>query len=597
MFFENDYTYLNDKKFLKELQELRIKEQFLKVELLDFSERPIQEIQGKCVSGNLSVDGNSSVRRTCSFSILADIETYNITNVDSLISLNKKFKLYVGYTNTLPHYEQYGDIIWFPLGVFVITTASINNSLSGCNISISAKDKMCLLNGEVGGTLPGTVNLHESYERMPDGTTKVHKTPLYNIIRESVTEFGGVDPSKVIINDVPLKAKKVLRYIGKKTIYITEDGNIVESSGEDFVPPKNSTEIKSGDLAGYSYIDFIYPGELVKGGGDTVTSILDSVKNVLGNYEYYFDVYGNFVFQEIKNYLNTSYTPIDRLTNGDYEVNFSASEIAYSFKDSDIVVSYSNSPNYQNIKNDFIVWGKRKTAEGAEIPIRYHLAIDDIPEVPSKYGDIPWQIYLYKYGQEALKSGISPGYYYRELANEIPKLTDKEQSKWETLDGSKMDFFLDFIDSKSELGKFSVNTIGRRTVVVSDNDVRMLYRANTPDFIMLEKDDPTNEETRQELNRIGQKFIQVENKRVFENAAVGKDAFSVIRDLVFKHTTYNENISVSAMPIYYLEPNIKIEVEDSRSNIYGDYIIKNITLPLTHEGTMSFSAIRATTRL
>ena len=597
MFFENNYSYLNDRKFLKELQELRVKEQFLKVELLDFSERPIQEIQGKCVSGNLSVDGNSSVRRTCSFSILADITTYDITNIDSLISLNKKFKLYVGYTNALPHYSQYGDIIWFPLGVFVITTASINNTLSGCNISISAKDKMCLLNGEVSGTLPATVNLHESYERLEDGTTKVHKTPLYNIIRESVTEFGGVDPSKVIINDVPLKAKKVLRYIGKNTIYIKDDGNIVESTGEGFTPPEDSTEIKSGELAGYSYIDFIYPGELVKSGGDSVVSILDSVKNVLGNYEYFFDVHGNFVFQEIKNYLNTSFTPIEHLTNGDYEVNFSSNEIEYSFKDSDIVVSYSNSPNYQNIKNDFIVWGKKKTAEGAELPIRYHVAIDDIPEVPKKYGKMPWQIYLYKYGQEALKNATNPGYYYRELANEIPKLTNEEITEWKDLDGSKMEFFLDFIDSKSELGKFSVNTIGRRTVVVNDNDVRMLYRANTPDFIILEKDDPTNEETRQELNRIGQKFIQVENRRVFENAAVGKDAFSVIRDLIFKHTTYNENINVSAMPIYYLEPNIKIEVEDSRSNIYGDYIIKNMTLPLTHEGTMSFTAIRATTRL
>ena len=66
MFFENDtYDYLNDKKFLDELQKLKVKEHYLKVELLDFSEKPIQEIQGKCITGNLSVDGASSVRRTC----------------------------------------------------------------------------------------------------------------------------------------------------------------------------------------------------------------------------------------------------------------------------------------------------------------------------------------------------------------------------------------------------------------------------------------------------------------------------------------------------------------------------------------------------
>ena len=598
MLIENNYAYLNDKKFLKELQELRVKEQFLKVELLDFMyERPIQEIQGKCISGNLSVDGNSSVRRTCSFSLVTDINTYDITNIDSLISLNKKFKLYVGYTNTLKDYMKYGEIIWFPLGVYVIVTASINNSLSGSTISISAKDKMCLLNGEVGGTLSAPVNLHESYIRESDEVTRTIKTPLYNIIRESVIELGGVDPSKIIINDVPLKAKKVLRYVGDKDMYITTDGNIVFSTGEGFSPPAGATKRKPGELAGYSYVDFTYPGELIKGAGDTVTSILDSVKNILGNYEYYFDVHGNFIFQEIKNYLNTSYTPIDKLTNGDYEVNFSSNEIAYSFKNSDIIVSYSNSPNYQNIKNDFVVWGKRKSEAGAELPIRYHVAIDDIPEVPKKYGDIPWQVYLYKYGKEATR-GEDPGYYYRELANEIPKLIDEETGKWnDKIDQASADYFLDFIDSKSELGKYSVNTIGRRTVVQNDPDVNTLYRPPTPDYVILEKENKEDMEQKEILNQIGQKFIQVESKKIFQNAAVGKDAFGVIRDLIFRHTTYNENINVSAMPMYYIEPNIKVEVEDSRSNIYGDYIIKNITLPLTHEGTMSFSAIRATTRL
>ena len=34
--------------------------------------------------------------------------------------------------------------------------------------------------------------------------------------------------------------------------------------------------------------------------------LLDNIKNKLGNYEYYYDIDGNFIFQEIKNYLNTS---------------------------------------------------------------------------------------------------------------------------------------------------------------------------------------------------------------------------------------------------------------------------------------------------
>ena len=340
MLFETySYEHMNDSQFLKEFQSLKVKEQFLKIELLDFDENPIKEIQGKCISGTLSLDGASSMRRSCSFSMLADEETYDITNIDSLLSLNKKFKLYIGYTNPLREYAHYGEKIWFPLGVFVMISSSITNTLNGGNISISGKDKMCLLNGEVGGVLPAPVVLHEKYVRNADGSTTVKPSLLYDIIRESVIEFGGQNPGKIMINDVPLNGKKVLRYVGSKTLYYDRDGNEVSENDQYF------RKVEPGELAGYDYVDFTFPGELIKQAGESVCSILDSVKNILGNYEYYYDVHGNFIFQEIKNYLNTSYTPITQLNGGGYEVNFGEGHLAYSFKDSDIILSYSNSPN------------------------------------------------------------------------------------------------------------------------------------------------------------------------------------------------------------------------------------------------------------
>jgi hypothetical protein len=36
----------------------------------------------------------------------------------------------------------------------------------------------------------------------------------------------------------------------------------------------------------------------------------------------------------------------------------------YDFTNSDLVISYSNNPDYGNIKNDFLVWGIRKTISG-----------------------------------------------------------------------------------------------------------------------------------------------------------------------------------------------------------------------------------------
>lgn len=584
-------NFLEDRAFLKDLENHPVKEQHLKVELLDFNENPISEIQGKCTSGSLSLDGKSSMRRTCTFTLVVDNENYDISNVDSQISINKKIRLSIGYTNFVEKYREYGDIVWFPLGIYVIVSPSISHGISDSTLNITAKDKMCLLNGEVAGKLPAPVSLHEKYTRKEDGTTQIEYVTMHDILREAVIHLGGEDPARVFINDIPLKAKKTMKYIGNKPLYFDQYGNEVIN------PVDGGRTLNSGDLAGYDWVDFTYPGELIKQAGEPVTAILDAICNALGNYEYFYDVNGNFIFQEIKNYLNTSYRPITELNNDDFIVNFGESYLAYSFKDSNIISSYNNTPNWLNIKNDFIVWGKRTTPSGAEVPIRYHIAIDKIPEVPKEYGNIPWQVYLYEYGKSAQEKGSDPGYYYRELQNEIPKVFDFEKKEWKKIDPTTLDHFLDFVDSDSEIGKFSIQSIGRRTEVIIDDNVVSLYRPDIPDYVILDTNDPDLSNKLLELNNIGQKFIIVSNRKAYTYAGVGKDAFSVVRDMIMSKTTYSENINISALPLYNLEPNVRIEVEDTKSNIYGEYIISSLSLPLTHDGTMSISAVRATNRL
>ena len=61
------------------------------------------------------------------------------------------------------------------------------------------------------------------------------------------------------------------------------------------------------------------------------------------------------------------------------------------------------------------------------------------------------------------------------------------------------------------------------------------------------------------------------------------------------YTNFNETISIQCMPIYYLEPNTRIKVDDMASNIHGDYIIKSISLPIDGKSTMSITATRIQT--
>nr|DAG21689.1 MAG TPA: hypothetical protein [Caudoviricetes sp.] len=39
-----------------------------------------------------------------------------------------------------------------------------------------------------------------------------------------------------------------------------------------------------------------YAGDLIANVGETITSVLDKIKNMLSEYEYFYDIQGRFIF-------------------------------------------------------------------------------------------------------------------------------------------------------------------------------------------------------------------------------------------------------------------------------------------------------------
>jgi len=74
-------------------------------------------------------------------------------------------------------------MIWFPQGVYLIIAANISNSLSGISIALTLHDKMALLNGECGGTLPASIILSEIEDIDEEGESVISKPTLYRIIQ------------------------------------------------------------------------------------------------------------------------------------------------------------------------------------------------------------------------------------------------------------------------------------------------------------------------------------------------------------------------------------------------------------------------------
>ena len=666
----NLYEYLKDESFLKKLDSLHIRENTIKITILDWQENPIDNIEGLVSSGNININGDSAIRRTASLNLIIKEKTAaGMAKFKSLIALNKKVKLEIGYKNTTPYYAQY-SIIWLPLGTYVCFNPSFSHNSNGITLSLSLKDKMCLLNGDCGGTIAASTTFSEYETMTEDGEIIISKPTIYQIIQELVNHFGGEALNKIIIKDIDTKIKQVMKWTGSNALYQYSDGVLTTE-----VRPKEkpSKTFSFGQDVGFIYSDFYYPGELVGNAGDSVVTILDKIKNTLGNFEYFYDVQGNFIFQEKKNYLNTKYSTVNvnEMNTNNYLIDASRSKYSYEFNDANLITSFSNSPQYNMIKNDFVVWGIRETATGAKLPIRYHLAIDEKPQIGNIYEEIvfttnedtglreakkpiiiasavgyqgyegyiykcedtyykcidgklkalesgeynvqsvttsDWRDELYLQGVQAEGLGLDTNAYYVELINEWPKLYDTEKGAFhEDLINSEgglvgdLDYFLDFIDSSSAIGEFSIKNIGRRTKVVNNDKINCIFEANIPDVILINLGLGAEEvqKKKQEADTRGQAYLQV-SEQVYDNLAIGgsqNSAYNEIKNLLYEYTSYNESIQLQAIPIYHLEPNTRIVVNDVESDIHGDYIIKSISLPLDINGTMSITATRAIDKL
>lgn len=678
--------FLNDKRFLKQLDALPIKQQFIKITVLNWKEQPIQQIQGIVINGNVNLDGSSSMRRTATLTIFAEEKDNNLANIDQLFSVNKKCKLQIGIVNNVSNYiyqkkdgdtvepividykKKYGNIVWFPLGIYVMFNPSLAHSMEGVQISMQLKDKMCLLNGDLGGQIHSSVDFSYQDElvTVDSVSVSVEKNPvlIYNIIKQLVNHWGNQQLSKIIISEVPLQIKEVVKWTGNEQVYLCLDSKaeyiLTQTPNTEGA---NTTSYKYGQDVGFIYTDFTYPGDLICNIGQTVTNVLDKIINVIGNYEYFYDVEGNFIFREKQNYLNMTNTAYwtkqqsDKITNLPTQVyqadTYRLSKTVYNFSHNKYTTAYNNSLNYNNLKNDFVVWGIRSQSN---VPCRFHLAID---KKPRDFENNTHKIALYKDSSDTIRaiglqdnSPVEAGtkikvgdttvevietknaqpkdwreeiyyqmleseilgtdsdtqlnntyfQYYAELKEEFPKIYDLQNQEWKNQiinSPDQINYFLDFIDEDSQLGRYSVNNIGRRAKIVDGQDqINCVFEPQIPDVVYINSSQMTDEAYKQlidNLNSYGQKWTQVSSgiDSLFATGGSLNSCFEKIKDLLYQYTHFNNTISITTLPIYYLEPNTRITVEDDPAGIYGDYIIQSISLPLDISSTMTINAYRA----
>lgn len=390
--------------FLEELFENHIRTIHTKIQLLTWNETVYKEIEGIVQEGRYNADGSSNVRRNLSltFSVI-DREG---KKVYEYLTADKKIKLFIGLENVTRQYPEY-PIIWFNMGIFILTEPSYRHSAENISVTINAQDKMSMLNGTLGGRLATPVSFQQKQG------SKTLSLSWRDIFMQSATMFGNEDPGRVVIDSVPdyineYTQVKTITGLKKDFIHVnapesrdgeriiikawspdTPETEMKFSQGERlyklrrFGPPDPTTGVSS-NKEGY-----------LKNLGDPVTSVFDDIVEALSNtHEYFYTREGNLLFQPVKNYVNEVFNPTKDENLGyfayefdmdDFIPNYLRLPFTYDFSNKETVINYNNNPSFTNIKNDFVA--AAATGEILEIAIDYKPTQQDIKEWFIKVGE------------------------------------------------------------------------------------------------------------------------------------------------------------------------------------------------------------------
>lgn len=461
-------SYMLDNNFLAQLQSYRHREIYARVTLLAWDELPIERIEGKITGGSINIDGSSAVRRTCSLNMIA--KEVNINNF--LWGLNSKFYLEIGLSNKINPF--YPEIIWFKQGMYIATGLNISYATNNYSISLNGKDKMCMLNGEVSGSFSSMVDFgtEEYVEHLDNGEDikTLKKIPVVNILREMVQNYGNELAKNIILNDIEDNGVELIDYKGKQTLYLIrelgteifinmiidasmrvylEDGTsttigaleqydlligndlaridepLAEPTVITFTPESETkyvvAKVNYGTAMGYRLTELVYPQDLIANVGETITSVIDKIKSMLGDFEYFYDLDGRFIFQKKPIYMDHTWNSESR----QLEIAVIQQEdtsIAYHFDNSNLITSFNNQPNLLNAKNDYTVWGVKKGIGGGEIYIHARYAIDHKPDV---YVSMTIERDGYKESRHQTVYYSNPDY-----ANVRPDIAERKQVDW-----------------------------------------------------------------------------------------------------------------------------------------------------------------------
>lgn len=90
------------------------------------------------------------------------------------------------------------------------------------------------------------------------------------------------------------------------------------------------------------------------------------------------------------------------------------------------------------------------------------------------------------------------------------------------------------------------------------------------------------------ISKIGKRALVISDDKYYTDA----QCLALANYQLFKHGNFNEQVSISCVPIYFLDVNMLVNFDSEDDGLVGKYCISSLSIPLDSKSEMNFSAYK-----
>ena len=94
------------------------------------------------------------------------------------------------------------------------------------------------------------------------------------------------------------------------------------------------------------------------------------------------------------------------------------------------------------------------------------------------------------------------------------------------------------------------------------------------------------------LQNEGREVLQIPSNNTditdyLSTGGIPNGAFPQIKLDLLQHTNYQKKLSITAIPVWYLEPNTRVNIKETSTNTFGDFMVQSLSYSLGPGGSMT----------